>query len=61
MNEGKQRFRLTARPKYPTRTFTTGSVYNTNYALPSASYWGLKDEFTEEMHLMYYEKNTDII
>lgn len=49
VNEGKQRFRLTARPKYPTRTFTTGSIYNTNYALPSASYWGLKDEFTEEM------------
>jgi hypothetical protein len=48
-HEGKQRFRLHARPKYPVRTFTTGSVYKTNYALPSGSYWGLRDEFTEEM------------
>ena len=46
---GKQRFRITAKPKYPTRTFTTSSVYLTNYVLPSASYWGLRDENTEEM------------
>lgn len=46
---GKQRFRLSARPKYPVRTFTTSSAYLTNYALPSASYWGLRDENTEEM------------
>jgi hypothetical protein len=47
--EGKQRFRILARPKYPTREFTTSSVYLTNYALPSASYWGIKDEHSEEM------------
>ena len=35
---GKQRFKIAARPKYPVRTFTTSSVYLTNYALPSASY-----------------------
>jgi hypothetical protein len=46
---GKQRFRLSARPKYPVRSFTTSSIYLTNYALPSASYWGLRDENTEEM------------
>ena len=40
---GKQRFRLTAKPTYPARAFTTSSVYLTNYALPSASYWGLRD------------------
>lgn len=45
----KVRFRLTAKPKYPTRQFTTASVYLTNYALPTASYWGIRDEFTEEM------------
>ncbi len=43
------RFKLTARPKYPTRTFTTGSIYSSNYALPSSSYWAVKDEYTEEM------------
>jgi len=46
---GKQRFRASARPKYPVRSFTTSSAYLTNYALPSASYWGLRDENTEEM------------
>ena len=46
---GKQRFNLHVRPKYPTRTFATSSVYLTNYYLPTASYWGLRDENTEEM------------
>ena len=46
---GKQRFRLSARPKYPVRSFTTASAFLTNYALPTASYWGLRDENTEEM------------
>jgi hypothetical protein len=46
---GKQRFRISAKPKYPVRTFTTSSVYLKNYALPSGSYWGLRDENTEEM------------
>lgn len=49
VDNGKQRFRLHARPKYPTRTFSTGSIYLTNYKLPAASYWGLRDEHTEEM------------
>ena len=53
---GKQRFRLTARPKYPTRRFTTSSVFLTNHVLPSASYWGLRDENTEEMVVDF---NTD--
>lgn len=48
-DEGKQRFRLSAKPKYPARAFSTTSVYLTNYALPQASYWGLRDENTEEM------------
>ena len=48
-DEGKQRFRLSTKPTYPTRTFTTSSVYLTNYALPAASYWGLRDEHSEEM------------
>ena len=56
----KQRFRLLARPKYPTRTFTTGSIYKTNYALPSGSYWGLRDEFTEEMVIPFDSDFTKI-
>ena len=44
----KQRFRIKAAPKYPTRTFTTGSIYKTEYALPSGSYYSIQDTFTEE-------------
>lgn len=46
---GKQRFNMHVRPQYPTRTFATSSAYLTNYYLPTASYWGLRDENTEEM------------
>ena len=48
-DEGFQKFRLHVRPKYPTRTFATSSNYLENYTLPTASYWGLRDENTEEM------------
>lgn len=57
---GKQRFKIAAKPKYPTRTFTTSSAYLTNYALPSASYWGLRDENTEEMIIDFDPKFTKI-
>lgn len=48
-DEGRQRFELFARPKYPARTFSTSSNYLTNYRLPADTYWGLRDENTEEM------------
>lgn len=48
-DEGKQRFRLNVRPQYPARTFSTSSAYLTNFVLPATSYWGLRDENTEEM------------
>lgn len=57
---GKQRFRLSARPKYQPKTFTTSSAYLTNYALPSASYWGLRDENTEEMIIDFDTQFTKI-
>ena len=59
-DEGKQRFRIKARPKYPARTFTTASAYGINYALPTASYWALQDEFTGEMLIPFNSKNTKI-
>lgn len=52
-DEGKVRFRLHARPRYPERTFTTSSAYLVNHFLPTASYWGLRDEYTEEMVVDY--------
>lgn len=59
-DEGKQRFRLKARPKYPARTFSTSSAYTTNYALPQDSYWGIRDEFTEEMIVPFDTGSTKI-
>ena len=43
------KFKIKARDKYPTRQFTTTSVYLNTKALPSSSYWALKDVKTEEM------------
>ena len=42
------RFRVNARPTYPTRVWQTGSYYTQNYALPEDSYWALKDLDTNE-------------
>jgi len=57
---GKQRFRIASRPQYPTRTFTTSSIYLENYALPEDSYWGLRDENTEEMVVDFSSQFTKI-
>jgi len=43
------KFRIKARDKFPARQFSTTSVYLTTKALPSSSYWALKDIKTEEM------------
>jgi hypothetical protein len=59
-NTGKQRFKISAKPKYPARTFSTSSVYLTNYALPQESYWGIKDEYTEEMVVDFDNQHTKI-
>jgi len=60
VDSGKQRFRISAKPQYPTRAFTTSSIYLTNYALPSASYWGIRDENTEEMVIDFSTEFTKI-
>lgn len=44
-----KRFRLDVRPQNPARVFTTGSVYTTNYLLPTGSYWSIKDLDTDEV------------
>ena len=49
IDSDKSRFRISARPKYPTRTFSTGSIYLTNYKLPEASYWAIQDYHSQEM------------
>lgn len=41
-------FRVNAAPLYPPRVWQTSSVYTTNYALPTASYYAVKDVDTDE-------------
>lgn len=46
---GKYKFKINARDKYPTRVFTTSSLYTTNKALTQTSYWAIQDAKTEDM------------
>ena len=48
-----QRFRINVRDKFPIRTFQTSSVYLNNKALPSSSYWSIKDLDSEEIVIDY--------
>jgi hypothetical protein len=41
-------FRVNAAPEYPARTWVTSSVYTQNYALPTTSYYAIKDLDTDE-------------
>lgn len=56
----KQRFRLAVKPKYPSRVFSTDSIYTVNYKLPDTSLWALKDENTEEMVVDFNSIGTKI-
>lgn len=48
-DNGKVRFRLHARAKYPAKVFRTTNTYLTNSKLDALSYWGIKDDATGEM------------
>ena len=48
-DSGIYSFRVKTRDTYPARTFQTSSVYLNAKALPTSSYWGLKDSKTGEM------------
>jgi len=56
----KFKFRINARDKYPTRVFTTSSLYTTNKALPQTSYWALQDVKTEDMVVNFDTSYTKI-
>ena len=43
-----QRFRIGTRDRFPARAFQATSVYLNNKALPTSSYWSIKDLDTEE-------------
>lgn len=55
-----QRFNINVRDKFPTRQFTTSSVYLNNKLLPSQSFWSLKDLHTEEI-VFDFDSNYTVI
>ena len=57
---GVYNFRVKARDTYPTRAFQTSSVYLDAKALPTSSYWGLKDSKTGEMVVNFDTSYTKI-
>ena len=54
------KFRIKSRDVYPSRTFSTSSVYTNTKVLPSTSYWALKDAKTEEMIIDFDTNYTKI-
>lgn len=54
------KFRIKARDRFPVRQFSTSSVYLNTKALPSSSYWALKDVKTEEMVVDFDNNYTKI-
>lgn len=59
-NTSRVRFRISSRPKHPARSFSTSSIYLTEYALPNISQWAIKDEFSEEMIIDFDDQYTKI-
>jgi hypothetical protein len=56
----KARVNVTARPKYPDRTFTTMSYYYDVYRLPSSSFYSVRDAHTSDVIIPFDETNTKI-
>jgi hypothetical protein len=54
------RFRLNVRPEFPVRKFQTTSVYTENYALPSLSYYAIKDLDTNEFVVNFDDNFTKV-
>ena len=59
-SESINQFRINSRPLFPTRTFTTQSDYTINYALPSSSYYAIKDLDTNEFVVDFDKEFTQI-
>jgi len=55
-----QQFRVDCRPQFPPIVFQTSSVYTTNYYLPTASYWAIKDLDTNEYVVDFDSNYTQI-
>jgi hypothetical protein len=54
------KFRLNVRPEFPIRKFQTTSIYTQNYALPTSSYYAIKDLDTNEFVIDFDDTFTKI-
>jgi len=54
------KFRINCRPTYPPRVFQTASLYLTNYYLPTASYYAIKDLYTNEYIIDFDDQYTQL-
>ena len=59
-SESINQFRINCRPEFPIRTFQTASIYTTNFALPTSSYYAIKDLDTNEFILDFDNEFTQI-
>ena len=59
-SESINQFRINCRPEFPIRTFQTASIYTTNYALPTSSYYAIKDLDTNEFIIDFDSEFTQI-
>ena len=59
-SESVQRFRIAAVPQYPKKVFQTQSGYLTNYYLPQASYYAIKDSETNEYVIEFDSTYTQV-
>ena len=55
-----QKMRVNVRPQFPKRVFQTSSLYTTNYYLPTASYYAVKDLDTNEFVIDFDDTYTKI-
>ena len=55
-----QKMRVNARPQFPRRVFQTSSLYTTNFYLPTASYYAVKDLDTNEFVIDFDDTYTKI-
>jgi hypothetical protein len=58
--ESINKFRVNARPTYPPRVYQTASIYTTNYYLPTASYYAVKDLDTNEFVIDFDNQYTQL-
>lgn len=59
-SQSYNRFRINARPTYPSQLWQTSSVYLNNYYLPTASYYAIKDLDTNEYVVEFDNQYTQL-